>query len=130
MVYISDTTEKQFCTKMQNKLMYQHFLEYEYPAAWNVVQTAIQNRDEIPKFYHSKRRFLQIIQQTNLSIKIPKKEYCDTCKAYSAKISRCTDPKEKEKLMKEKEEHQLDAHDTRECFSNFKSIIRRSHGLE
>ena len=128
MVYITDTAGgKQLRTKTQ---MYQHFLQDEYPEAWTVVQTAIRNGDVIPKVYPSKRRFEQIIQHTNLSIKIPKKEYCDTCKAYSAKISRCTDSIEKERLMKEKEEHQLDAHDTRECFSNFKSIIRRSHGLE
>ena len=127
MMYISDKTDKRLRTKHQ---MYQHFLKDEFPEVWTMIQTAIKNKLPLPQVYPCERRFLQIVGQCKLSINPPKKERCDTCKAYSVCICRARTNTEKERYEDEKEEHQIDASNTRECFQNFKSIIRRSHGFE
>ena len=127
MLYVEDKTDKKLRSKHQ---MYQHFLEDEFPEVWGLVQTAIKNQNPIPKIYPSERRFLQILQQCKLSIKKSKKEWCDTCKAYSVCIHRATSRSEKERYEEELDEHQVDASDTRECFQSFKKMIRKTHGLE
>jgi len=88
MLYVKSTGEEELRTKRQ---MYLHFLEDEYQL---MMQYKTQSKQKFQfrksnsfnpsmhvkwKSYPSLRRFNQIISECQMSIKIPKKEWCDVC---------------------------------------------------
>ena len=109
--------------------VYHHFLQDNFPEAWSQIQKALKNKEPIPKVYPSYRRFMQIIKSYNVSIQIPKKDYCGTCKAYDCLINHGLDKNECELFKMEKKEHQELAWDIRQCFAGVKKLARKTHDL-